>query len=185
MRRSPAPARHRKSRALPLGFYTQELPCHRVDLGEICRDLLIAAALTGDRMEAAVRERLGRACAAKMDCRGKLPLLLRAGRRLSRARENRRDFLVQKYCRKLDCTARWDPRIEPDQRAAVLEDDMIADAIVSRLGEGCVGHLKHADAARGRLVDREGVPGQPPPPIGARDRIAGGLDLRQRGEQLG
>src|SRR5580704_7289486 len=108
MRRSPAPARHRKSRPLPLRFYTQELPCHRVDLGEICRDLLIAAALTGDRMEAAVRERLGRACAANVDCRGKLPLLLRAGRRLSRARENRRDFLVQKYCRKLDCTARWD-----------------------------------------------------------------------------
>src|ERR1700732_2587986 len=62
---------------------------------------------------------------------------------------------------------------------------MIADAIGSRLGEGCVGHLEHANAARGRLVDREGVPGQPPLPIGARDRIAGGLDLRQRGEQLG
>src|ERR1700731_83103 len=42
---------------------------------------------------------------------------------------------------------------------------MVADAIVSRLGEGCVGHLIHADAARGRLVDREGVPGQPPSPI--------------------
>src|ERR1700726_1743397 len=62
---------------------------------------------------------------------------------------------------------------------------MIADAIVSRLGKGRVGHLVHANAARGRLVDREGVPGQPPPPIGARDRIAGALDLRQRREQLG
>jgi Glutathione S-transferase, N-terminal domain len=44
-------------------------------------------------------------------------------------------------------------------------------AIVSRHGEGCVGHLIHADTARGRLVDREGVPGQLPPPIGARDRL--------------
>jgi hypothetical protein len=70
------------SPSLPLGFYTQELPRHRIDLGEICRDLLIAAALKGDRMEAAARERLGRACAAKMDYRGKLPLLLCAGRRL-------------------------------------------------------------------------------------------------------
>ena len=69
------------SLSLPLGFYTQELPRHRIDLGEICRDLLIAAALTGDRMEAAARERLGRACAAKMDYRRKLPLLRRAGRR--------------------------------------------------------------------------------------------------------
>jgi hypothetical protein len=68
---------YRQSRALPLGFYAQELPRHRIDLGEICRNLLIAAALTGDRMETASRESLGRACAAKMDYRGKLPLLLR------------------------------------------------------------------------------------------------------------
>src|SRR5712671_5066286 len=68
---SPAPARHRKLRALPLGLYPQELPRHRIDPNEICRDLLIAAAFTGDRMETAARERLGRACAAKMDYRGK------------------------------------------------------------------------------------------------------------------
>jgi hypothetical protein len=71
-----------KSRALPLGFYPQELPRHRIDLGKICRDLLIAAAVTGDWMEAAVRKGLGRTWAAEMDYRGKLPLLLRAGRRL-------------------------------------------------------------------------------------------------------
>jgi hypothetical protein len=70
-----------KSRPLPLGLYPQELPRHRIDLGEIYRNLLIAAPLTGDRMETAARERLGRACTAKMDYRGKLPLLLRAGRR--------------------------------------------------------------------------------------------------------
>src|SRR5260370_31339363 len=68
--------------ALCLSAYPQELPRHPADLGEICRNLLIAAALTGDWMEAAARERLGRACAAKMDYRGKLPLLLRAGSRL-------------------------------------------------------------------------------------------------------
>jgi hypothetical protein len=106
MRRSPAPAITEKSRALPLGSNAQELPRHRMDLGEICRDLLIATALTGDRMETAARKGLGRACAAKMDYRGKLPLLLRAGRCLLRARENRRDFAVQKHGRKLDSAAR-------------------------------------------------------------------------------
>ena len=40
------------SPSLPLGFYTQELPHHRIHLGEICRDLLIAAALTGWRERA-------------------------------------------------------------------------------------------------------------------------------------
>jgi hypothetical protein len=69
-------------RALPLGLYPQELPRHRVDLDEICRDLLIAATLTGDWMEAATRECLSRVCAAKMNYRGKLPLLMRAACRL-------------------------------------------------------------------------------------------------------
>jgi hypothetical protein len=95
-----------RCRPLPLGFYPQELLRHRVDLGEICRDLLIAAALTSDRMEAAARECPGRARAAKMDYRGKVPLLLRVGGRLWRARENRRDFAVQKHRRELDSAAR-------------------------------------------------------------------------------
>jgi len=75
-------ARRYRCRPLPFGFYPQELPHHPVDLGKICRDLLIAAAVTGDWMEAAARKGLGRTWAAEMDYRGKLPLLLRAGRRL-------------------------------------------------------------------------------------------------------
>jgi hypothetical protein len=61
----------------------------------------------------------------------------------------------------------------------------VADTIRSCLSEGCVGHLVHADGARGGLIDREGVPGQAPPPIGPGDRITGTLDLRECGEQLG
>jgi hypothetical protein len=107
----------------PLGFYPQVLPHHPVDLGDICRDLLIAATLTGDWLEAAMRECLGRVCTAKMDYRGKVPLLLRAGCRLWRARENRCDFSVQKHRRKLDSAAREDPGIEP-----VRADDFIRSA---------------------------------------------------------
>src|SRR5437762_6134760 len=44
-------------------------------------------------------------------------------------------------------------------------------AICSRLGEGCVGHLIHADGARGGLIDRERIPAQAPPPIGPCYRI--------------
>ena len=62
---------------------------------------------------------------------------------------------------------------------------MIADAIAPCLGEGWVGHLVHADAARGWLINREGIPGQAPPPIGARQRVAGALDLRERRQQFG
>src|SRR5580704_11882938 len=73
---------HHGSPASSLGFYAHELPRHRIDLGKICRDLLIAAALTGNRTEATAREPLRRACAAEMNYRGKLPLPLCAGRRL-------------------------------------------------------------------------------------------------------
>jgi hypothetical protein len=72
----------RTARPLPLGLDAKELPRPCIDLGEICRNFLIAATLTGDWMEAAARERLGRACAAKMDYCGKLPIPLRAGHRL-------------------------------------------------------------------------------------------------------
>src|SRR5580704_10547111 len=43
----PCSRNNLQSRARPLGFYTQELPRHRIDLGEICNDFLIAATLAG------------------------------------------------------------------------------------------------------------------------------------------
>jgi hypothetical protein len=59
----------------------KELLPHRVDLGEICRDVVVAAALAVGQIEAVARERLGRTCAAKMNYSGELLLLQRTGRR--------------------------------------------------------------------------------------------------------
>ena len=84
---------------------------YRVDLGKICHDLLIAAALTGDRTEATAREPLRRTCAAEMNYRGEL-LRLPAGRSFWPVREDCRSVAVQKHRRQLDGAARWDPRIE-------------------------------------------------------------------------
>jgi hypothetical protein len=50
--------------ALHLGGQTQELSLHRVDLDEVCRDVVIAAALPGYQAEAAARECRRRTCAA-------------------------------------------------------------------------------------------------------------------------
>jgi hypothetical protein len=50
--------------ALHLGGQTQELSFHRVDLDEVCRDIVIAAALAGYQAEAAARECRRRTCAA-------------------------------------------------------------------------------------------------------------------------
>ena len=53
-----------RASALHLGGQTQELSFHRVDLDEVCRDVVIAAALPGYQAEAAARECHRRTCAA-------------------------------------------------------------------------------------------------------------------------
>src|ERR1700680_1844199 len=93
---------------LHVGGEAQELLLHRVDLGEICRDVVVAAALAGDQIEAAASERLGRTGAAEMNYGGELLLLLRAGRRVWPVCENGGDVAVQKHRRELDGVARHD-----------------------------------------------------------------------------
>ena len=58
----------------------QELPLHRVDRGEVCCDVVVAATLAEGQTEAAARKGLGRTCAAEMDDGGEILLLLRARR---------------------------------------------------------------------------------------------------------
>src|ERR1700730_14085985 len=102
-----------RSPASSLGGEAQELPRHRIDLDEICRDLLIAAALSGDRTEAPAREPLRRTCVAEMNYRGELLRLLPAGRSFWPVRADCRSVAVQKHRRQLDGAARGDPRTEP------------------------------------------------------------------------
>src|ERR1700757_22502 len=123
-------------------------------------------------MEAAARKGLGRGCTAKMNDRGELVLLLLVGGPVWSACENRRNLAVQKHRCELDSVARHDASIKPIEPAAFLHDSVVADAISSCFGEGCVGHLVHADGARGGLIDRERIPSQAPPPIRSCYRIA-------------
>src|ERR1700738_3539777 len=89
-------------RPLSVGGAAQEVTLHRVDLGEVCRDVVVAAALAGRQLEAAAREGPSRTRAAEMDDGGELLLLLEARHRAGRSRENRRDVAVQEHCRELD-----------------------------------------------------------------------------------
>jgi hypothetical protein len=94
--------------ALHLGGRAKEVPRHCADLGEISRDVVFAATFTGDQMEAAVHEGLGRGWTTEMDhCGQRLLLLLVAGR-VRPACKNDRDVAVQKYRRELDGVARHD-----------------------------------------------------------------------------
>ena len=84
---------------------------HRVDLGEICRDIMVAAAFARGQMEATARKRWRR-CTAEMDHRGERLFLLLVGDRVWPARKNRRDVAVQKHRCELDGVARQDPSID-------------------------------------------------------------------------
>ena len=84
----------------------QKLPLHRIDLGEICRDEMIAAALAGHHLKTTVHESRGGTCAAEMDECGEILLLLRACRCVWRAGKNCRDIVVEVYGRELDGMAR-------------------------------------------------------------------------------
>ena len=101
------------SRALSFDGEAGEFLLHGVDFREICRDVMIAAALAGHQMVAAARERLRRTCAAEMNYRGQLFLLLPADFRSSPICEDRRGVSVQEHRRKLGGVARHDSRIEP------------------------------------------------------------------------
>src|SRR5882762_4321960 len=91
---------------LVLASKAQKLPLHRIDLGDIGRDEVIAAALAGHHLKATAREGRGRTCAAEMDEGGEILLLLRAGRGVGHARENRRDLAVQVNGSEFDGVAR-------------------------------------------------------------------------------
>ena len=98
--------------------------------------------------------------------------------------KNRRDFSVQEYRRKFCGMARHDERMERGCRTSALDDGMVQNAITLGLRERRIGHLVHPDGARSRLVDRERIRTQTPPPIGGCNGVAGALDLGERGQQL-
>ena len=140
-------------RVLPLGGQTQEFSFQSVDLGDICCDVVITAALPGRQAEAAARECRRWTCAAQMNYRSQLLPLLTADFHLSAMTKNRCDVPVQEHRRKLCGVARHDPRMERGRGTANLDDGMVENAIAFRLRERRVGHLVHADSARSRLVD--------------------------------
>src|SRR6266404_4992202 len=57
-----------------VGGKAQKLPLHRIDLGEICRDEVIPAALAGHHLKTTVHEGRGGTCAAQMDESGEILL---------------------------------------------------------------------------------------------------------------
>jgi len=147
---------------------------------------MIAAALAAVESEPAPRVRLARAAATQMHDGSEILLLLR--RRVAdavapqdvghRTVQQRRGHFhrVARYHARVGRVEPARPRVVP---GAVLDHDVVVDAVASGFGEGAVGDLKHADSARGRPVQFEWVPTEPPPPISACHWVATALHLGQ------
>ena len=101
------------------------------------------------------------------------------------------DLAIEQRRSQLDGMARQDPGVETVEPArfpivprAVLDHHVVVNAIALRLAEGPVGNLVHANRARGRLEQLQGIPRQLPAPVGPCHGIPPALDLRQRSQKL-
>jgi len=86
---------HRLTLVPAIGRKAQELPLHRIDLGEIGGDEVIAAPLAGHHLKITACECCGGTGAAEMDEGSEILFLRRACRHFRCAGENRRDNAVQ------------------------------------------------------------------------------------------
>jgi hypothetical protein len=66
----------------------------------------------------------------------------------------------------------------------LLDDAVVVDAVPARLVEGAVDDLEHADRTRCGPVDAERITRPRETPVGSRDGITRGLDLREGGEEI-
>src|SRR5206468_11327249 len=132
-----------------------ELPLHRVHLREVGARVVVAAALAGAQPEAPRRIGVASPRSAQVDDGGQILLSLRRGRDDTAAPDRARDLAIQQGRGHLDGVARHDPTVEgvePARRriepGALLDHDVVVDAVAPRLAEGRVGDLVHADRAR-------------------------------------
>jgi hypothetical protein len=97
---------------LLFGDETLELPLHRVDPGEIDRDLVVAATFVGHQLKTTAGEGCGRTSTAEMNDGSEILRLLRTRCRAWPACQYLHDVPVQGHCRKLDGIARHDAGVE-------------------------------------------------------------------------
>ena len=168
------------------GGEPRELPLQHVDLCQVAAGIVIAASLAASEPKPAARVCVAGAASAQVDnCREVLTLLQR-GSGNAVISESARDRAIQQRCGHFHRVPGHHARVEPVEPArprvvpgAVLDHDVVMDAVAPGFREGAVGDLKHADGARGRPVHFEWVPTEPPPPIGACHWVAAALHLGQ------
>ena len=162
---------------------------HSIDPYKVVADVVVAAPLVAGESEAMCC--IGVACCSstEMDHGGQILLLLQRRRGKPPVCQRARDVSVEQGRGQLDRMARHDTAVETVEPArfqilpgAILNHHVIVDAVTLRLEERSVGDLVHADRARCRLVQPQGIPRQTPSPVRPRHRVAPTFNLGKRGQ---
>ena len=168
-----------------------ELTLQRVDLCKVAARVVVAASLAGSESEAPARVSVTGAVSAQMDDRCEVLPLLQRSCRNAVAGEGARDRAIQQRGGHLHSMSGHHTsveRVEPTRLrvipGAVLDDDVIGDAIAAGLGERAIGDLKIPTALEAGPYSFERIPAEPPPPIRPCDRVAAALHLGQSGQQF-
>ena len=186
----PGASRFRRTRTSVSRSQPGELPL-AVDLCQVAAGVVVAASLAARESEAGARSRRRRRRrTGGRSPRG--PAAVAATRPPAVARNDARDVTIQQrggHLHRMTGHHAGVERVEPARvqvvPGAVLDDDVVVDAIAPGLCERSIGDLEHPDGARRRPVPLERVPAEAPPPVGPCYRVAAALDLGQSGQQLG
>src|ERR1700738_790662 len=119
-----------------IGCEAQELPLHRVDLGDIGSNEMIAAPFAGHHLKVTACVSGGRTSAAEMDKGSQVLLLLRVWLHIAREGENRRHMAIEIHGCKFDGMARERAEIEAGEPAAGIRDGIVSGTEPRGLGGG-------------------------------------------------
>ena len=152
---------------------------------------MVAAPLMVGQSETACHIGTAHRGATEVDHGGQILFLLeRDPADLSRP-HGARDTSIEQRRGQLNGMARHDAAVQAVEPAgirvapgALLDHLMIMDAVARGFLESPVRNLVHADRARRRSIEFQGIPGQMPLPVGPCHRVSATLDLSQRGQQL-
>ena len=179
-------------RLLARGSESGELVLHRVDSCEITSHVVVAASLVVGQSKSTCHIGAARCGAAEVDHGGQILFLPERDPAYPLRPHGTRDAPIQQSRGQLDGMARHDAAVEAVEPAGILvapgalrDHLMVMDAVACGFLEGPVRNLVHADCARCRLIEFQGIPRQMPSPVGSCHRIPSTLDLSQRSQQLG
>src|SRR5574341_416803 len=174
------------------GCQSGKLVLHCIDSCEIVSHVVVAAPFAGGQAKAARGIGAAGSGSTEVDHCGQILLLLERGSGYPPVPNRACNGAIQEGRSQLNGMAWQDAGVEAVEPArfqvvpgAVFHHQVVVDAVAFRFAERPVGDLVHADRARRRLVQLQGIPCQLPTPVGPGHGVPPALHLGERSQQFG